>query len=83
MPGAADRFDSVGRTRGVLAYLEGETGGEEALQAAARDVSAAMQAALEAPPSRAEVEAALDATIADARDEWSRGERRLAGGVSG
>jgi tetratricopeptide (TPR) repeat protein len=73
----ARAIDNVGLTRGILAHLEAETGGEEALQAAARDASAAMIAVLEAPPSRAEVEAALDATLADARREWAEHDRRL------
>jgi Flp pilus assembly protein TadD len=73
----ARAIDNVGRTRGVLAHLEAETGGEEALEAAARNASAAMIAVLEAPPSRAEVETALDATLADARSEWVEQDRRL------
>jgi Flp pilus assembly protein TadD len=73
----ARAIDTVGRTRGVLAHLEAETGGEAALADAARDASAAMIAVLEAPPSRAEVEAALDATLADARREWAEHDRRL------
>ncbi|MDX6668030.1 MAG: hypothetical protein QOK04_1410, partial [Solirubrobacteraceae bacterium] len=79
----ARAIDTVGLTRGVLAHLEAETGGEEALQAAARDASAAMIAVLESPPSRAEVEAALDATLADARRELAEHDRRLQAGDGG
>lgn len=69
----ARTIDTVGRTRGVLAYLEAEVGGDAALQELARDASAPMLAVIEAPPSRAEVEAALDATLADARRDWAGG----------
>ena len=75
----ARAIDTVGRTRGVLAHLEAEVGGDAALQELARDASGPMLAVIEAPPSRSEVEAALDATLADARREWAAG----AGGPGG
>lgn len=71
----ARAIDTVGRTRGVLAHLEAETGGDEALAELGRDASAAMLAAIEAPPSRAEVETALGETLSDVRGEWSQGVR--------
>jgi Flp pilus assembly protein TadD len=53
----AKAIDTVGRTTGVFAYLEHEAGsGGVDLP---RDMSAATISALEAPPSRAEVDAAL------------------------
>jgi tetratricopeptide (TPR) repeat protein len=71
----ARAIDTVGRTRGVLAHLESEIGGGEALEALARDASAAMMAAIEAPPSRDQVEQALTATLLDVRQEWAGGLR--------
>ncbi len=71
----ARAIDTVGVTRGVLAYLEAETGGEAALAELARDASAGMLAAIEAPPTRDEVVAAIDTTLRYARLEWAGGAR--------
>ena len=59
-------IDTVGRTTGVLAHLEAELGTESAEETlVARGQSAAFVLALEAPPSREEVELMIDATLAD------------------
>lgn len=72
----ASALDTVGRTTGVLAHLEaeaGDAGGEEL----PRNASVALITALEAPPSRAEVDAALDATLTDAHRDWAEHDRRV------
>ena len=76
----ARAIDTVGRTRGVLAHLEAEIGGDEALQALARDASGPMLAVIEAPPSRADVEGALDATLGDLRRDFTGGPEGGSGG---
>jgi tetratricopeptide (TPR) repeat protein len=76
----ARSVDTVGRTRGVLAHLEAETGGDEALQALARDASGPMLAVIEAPPTRAEVDSALDSTLADLRRDLTGGPEGGSGG---
>jgi tetratricopeptide (TPR) repeat protein len=64
----AAAIDTVGRTTGVLAHLEAEMGTESAQDTpVARGQSAAFVLALEAPPSREEVERLIDATLADLR----------------
>lgn len=71
----AGAIDTVGRTTGVLAHLEAEAGdGGEEIQRAA---SMAMIQAIEAPPSRDEVDAALEATLADAHRDWGEHDRRV------
>ena len=76
----ARAIDTVGRTRGVLAHLEAEAGGDEALQALARDASGPMLAVIEAPPSSAEVEGALDESLADLRRHFTGGPEGASGG---
>jgi len=66
----ASAIDSHGRTAGVLAYLESELGAEETPgEAVARGATMIFIEAQEAPPTRAEAEALLDATLADLRRE--------------
>jgi hypothetical protein len=73
----AAAIDTVGRTTAVLAHLEAEAGTESPGETpVARGQSTAFVMALEAPPSRGEVERLLDATLADLR-------RSLAGDASG
>ena len=72
----AKAIDPVGRTTGVLGYLEVEAGGGVA--DLPRDASAAFIAAVEAPPSRDEVETALERSLAELRRIHSE-DRRLAG----
>ena len=57
----AKAIDTVGRTTGVFAYLEHEAGGG-AIEIE-REMSAATISALEAPPGRDEVDAALAASL--------------------
>lgn len=73
----AKAIDSVGRTTGVLAYLEVQAGTD--LEDISRDASAGFIAAIEAPPGRDEVDAALVASLADLRRLHSD-DRRLGGG---
>jgi tetratricopeptide (TPR) repeat protein len=64
----AAAIDTVGRTTGVLAHLEAEAGTDAANETVvARGQSAAFVLALEAPPTREEVETLLDATLGDLR----------------
>jgi superkiller protein 3 len=64
----AAAIDTVGRTTGVLAHLEAEMGTDSAAETpVARGQSAAFVLALEAPPTRDEVERLIDATLADLR----------------
>lgn len=72
----AKAIDTVGRTTGVLAHLEVEAGG--GLDDIPRDASAAFIAAIEAPPSREQVDAALRSSLADLRQLHSE-DRRLGG----
>jgi tetratricopeptide (TPR) repeat protein len=72
----AKAIDTVGRTTGVLAYLEVDAGA--GLEDLPRDASAAFVAAIEAPPTREEVDAALQASLADLRRLHSE-DRRLRG----
>src|SRR3954469_10238595 len=66
----ASAIDSLGRTAGVLAYLESELGAEETPgEAVARGATMIFIQAQEAPPTRAEAESLLDATLADLRRE--------------
>jgi len=72
----AGAIDTVGRTTAVLAHLElsaGGGGGGEIEVAVARGQSSAFLQALEAPPSRDEVEALIDATLADLRRKLAEG----------
>lgn len=76
----AKAIDTVGRTTGVFAYLETEagSGGVDI----PRDMSAATIQALEAPPSRAEVDAALGESLREHHlshtdDRYLAGEERL------
>jgi hypothetical protein len=60
----------MGRTAGVLAHLEAEVGaGEIPAEAIARGATTVFLQAQEAPPTRAEAEALLDATLSDLRRE--------------
>jgi tetratricopeptide (TPR) repeat protein len=63
----AGAIDTVGGTTAVLAHLELSAGGAQIEGAVARGQSTAFLQALEAPPSRDEVEALIDATLADQR----------------
>jgi tetratricopeptide (TPR) repeat protein len=66
----ASAIDSLGRTAGVLAYLEAEVGAQETpAEAVARGATMIFMEAQEAPPTREEAEALLDATLADLRRE--------------
>jgi tetratricopeptide (TPR) repeat protein len=66
----ASAIDTVGRTAGVLAYLEAEVGAEETpAEAVARGATMVFMQAQEAPPTRNEAEALLNATLADLRRE--------------
>jgi tetratricopeptide (TPR) repeat protein len=76
----AGAIDTVGRTTAVLTYLETHACAGEPLQPdLARGQSMAFIQALEAPPSRAEVEAMLDATLADLRATLVQDDRQSAG----
>jgi tetratricopeptide (TPR) repeat protein len=73
----AAAIDTVGRSTGVLAHLEAEAGTESAEDTVvARGQSAAFVMALEAPPSREEIQQLIDATMVDLR-------RSLAGEARG
>ena len=64
----AGAIDTVGRTTAVLAHLEADVGaGTESDAVLARGQSAAFVLALEAPPTREEVEQLIDATLGDLR----------------
>lgn len=79
---AAGAIDTVGRTTAVLAYLEAQGGGDDAAEPdLARGQTMAFIQALEAPPSRAEVEGMLDASLADLRGKLVQGEQQVGGGV--
>ena len=68
----AAAIDTVGRTTGVLAHLEADLGvGSTPEDAVARGQSAAFLQAIQAPPSRQEAEALIDATLADLRRSLS------------
>jgi tetratricopeptide (TPR) repeat protein len=69
----AGAIDSVGRTAGLLAHLEADLGAEETTEdAIARGATAVFIQAQEAPPSRAEVDSLIDATLADLRRNLAR-----------
>ena len=73
----AGAIDTVGRTTSVLAHLETEAGGDLPVAPdLARGQSMAFIQALELPPSRAEVEALLDATLGDLRTKLADGDAR-------
>ena len=77
----ASAIDSLGRTAGVLAHLEVELGAEGTPEeAVARGATTMFIQAQEPPPSRAEVEALLDATLADLRRGLLGEDRREDGG---
>ena len=81
----ASAIDSVGRTAGVLAHLEADLGAELTPQeAVARGATTVFIRAQEIPPSRAEADALLAATLAELRVELAGGagrvENRGAGG---
>ena len=64
----ASAIDQVGRTVGVLAHLEAELGADETPdEAIARGATTVFIQAQQVPPSSAEVELLLDATLADLR----------------
>jgi len=64
----AAAIDTVGRTTGVLAHLEADLEEDPGREVAvARGQSAAFVMALEAPPTRAEAEALIEATLGDLR----------------
>ncbi len=66
----ASAIDSLGRTAGVLAYLESEIGAEQtAGEDVARGATMIFIQAQEAPPTRGEAEGLLNATLADLRRE--------------
>jgi Flp pilus assembly protein TadD len=76
----AGAIDTVGRTTVVLAHLEAHAGAGDTLQPdLARGQSMAFIQALETPPSRAEVEAMLDATLADLRAKLVEDGRQVEG----
>jgi tetratricopeptide (TPR) repeat protein len=76
----AGAIDTVGRTTAVLAHLElsAAGGGGEIEVGVARGQSTAFLQALEAPPSRDEVEALIDQTLADFRRKLTEDARSLA-----
>jgi hypothetical protein len=76
----AGAIDTVGRTTAVLAHLELSAGGGggQIEGAVARGQSTAFLQALEAPPSRDEVEQLIDATLADLRRKLTEDDRSLA-----
>jgi tetratricopeptide (TPR) repeat protein len=64
----ASAIDHVGRTAGVLAHLEAELGADETPdEAIARGATTVFIQAQQVPPSGAEVDVLLDATLADLR----------------
>ena len=74
----ASAIDSLGRTAGVLAHLELELGAEGTPEeAVARGATTVFMQAQELPPSRVEVEALLDATLADLRGSLLGEDRRV------
>ena len=75
----AGAIDTVGRTTAVLAHLELSVGGggAEIEGAVARGQSSAFIQALEAPPSRDEIEALIDATLADLRGKLVEDDRSV------
>ena len=80
----AGAIDTVGRTAGVLAHLEAELGVEQTPgDAVARGATMVFIEAQEAPPSRAEVESLLDATLADLRRGLLGEESRVRAGEHG
>jgi tetratricopeptide (TPR) repeat protein len=75
----AGAIDTVGRTTAVLAHLELSAGGGQDIEpSVARGQSTAFLQALEAPPSRDEVETLLDATLAGLRRKLTEDDRSLA-----
>jgi tetratricopeptide (TPR) repeat protein len=76
----AGAIDTVGRTTAVLAHLELSVGGGggQIEGAVARGQSTAFLQALEAPPSRDEIEQLIDATLADLRRKLTEDDRSLA-----
>jgi superkiller protein 3 len=77
----ASAIDSVGRTAGVLAHLQADLGAEMTpAEAVARGATTVFIRAQEIPPSRAEAEALLDATLAELRLGLGGGKSRGAGG---
>jgi len=80
----ASAIDSVGRTAGVLAHLEADLGAELTPQeAVARGATTVFIRAQEIPPSRAEVDPLLDATLAELRFELSEEGRVESRGTDG
>jgi tetratricopeptide (TPR) repeat protein len=80
----AGAIDTVGRTAGVLAHLEAEVGAEETPpEAIARGATMVFLQAQEAPPSRQEVEASIQATLADLRRKLIEDERPVPGEPGG
>lgn len=76
----ASAIDSVGRTAGVLAHLEADLGADEtAEEAVARGATTVFLRAQEIPPSRAEVDSLLDATLTDLRRALLSEDRRIGG----
>ena len=74
----ASAIDSLGRTAGVLAHLELELGAQGTPEeAVARGATTVFMQAQELPPSRVEVEALLDATLADLRGSLLGEDRRV------
>ncbi|HEX2233142.1 MAG TPA: tetratricopeptide repeat protein [Thermoleophilaceae bacterium] len=75
----AGAIDTVGRTTAVLAHLElsaGDGGGQIEV-GVARGQSTAFLQALEAPPSRDEIETLVDATLADFRRKLTEDDRSV------
>ncbi len=80
----ASAIDTVGRTAGVLAHLEADLGVDQTPEeAVARGATMIFVQAQEAPPSRAEIDSLLDATLADLRRSLLGGERRVTAGEHG
>ncbi len=74
----ASAIDTLGRTAGVLAHLELELGAQGTPEeAVARGATTVFMQAQELPPSRVEVEALLDATLADLRGSLLGEDRRV------
>jgi Flp pilus assembly protein TadD len=75
-------IDTVGRTAGVIAHLEVETGSDPTTEAP-RDASAAVLGAQGVPPTRQEVETGLRASVAELRRRHATDRRPLEGELLG
>jgi tetratricopeptide (TPR) repeat protein len=74
----AGAIDAIGASTPVLAHLEAQAGADDdADDAISRGQSVVFIQAQEAPPSRQEVEALIDATLADLRRKLTEESRRV------